>query len=303
MLLTSRELSAFEEYYGVDFGSEYKLGLVLQCDDLEVLGDPGIDLDISCAGHGFSDIPGIDVFFAASSSSDLGSSNIQIASLGWGILTPGTATYNIRGQLGRGMNILLLSEAGSGGTAEATTTTPSFGPLAQGATQVGGSDDCTPDIPSPPVMGCQPEPDDDDGCPLGNCGPVACFPPHLIKGPTRCGGSNDSYDFIATTTVKEGVTISIKWTAPPMEAGIEGTGDVEGSSSEAGHMGFGNGNGCGECKSAYGYIVKCFSECTSHKKEGACWPFTQGSCVDVIESIACYDSYEGTSPPCPRTCH
>jgi len=308
MLLTSREINAFEAYYGVDFGSEeYRLGVVVRTADVEPLGD-GIGLAVNCSGHGFSSIPEVDTFFITKDPAAMGQAGLNVVPFELFGTSVQTAKYSVSGQLGAGFNIFLFKESSSSqSTTDLLAHEPPFGPAAQGYDPI----DCTPPVPLPPHdMSCTPTDESDPECPAGTCSNPECDPagPTLHVIATRCGdASNPPKTIRVTRKVSKSMSVSFKLTPPNVEIGAGSTGSVEDETSEDYPLAFENGaGGCGQCKTIYEYDLRCWADCTFHKYtgplSGPLGALGPQSCRDVTELRPCLAYYQGTTPPCDRNC-
>jgi hypothetical protein len=304
MLLTSREIEAFEYYYGIDFGEkEYALGLVLEVTEPADLGEEGLEVGIDCKGHGLDSNATADIHHVAVSQGGLGTSDLRVQSASF---DPQSESIDLRvgGSLGVGYNLLLVRNGGGSGSYESLAQPESFGPaIVEPAPPLspGGGKDCNPELPeASDSMGCDPEDKvSDTGCPPGNCGPIACTPPKTVKiGSLLCGTPGQSISYTLSATISSSWTVKGEITFGPAAGGGSDTGGESETGSVSFSNNFGNGNGCGECIQPYMHYVKCTQVCHIHRIHRY---RNHQRCKDVTETATCIDTALGTSLPCPRT--
>jgi hypothetical protein len=306
LLVTPREIDAFELYYGLDFEhSDYRMGLVISVGDVEDVGSEGLNVELRFDTYGFTDIPGVVPYFVATSAADAGSADYAVLPEAWEETGPDVADYTITGTLGKGLNLLLFREGGTEGLTEMLASTPSFPPAsAPGGSTVAGSD-CTPSPPMPSgdetcdlVL-----PADDPDCPPSGCSPVTpadCTTTYLKAGGRFCGGQGgnpESKTFSITTTVKGGVSVGIKIDG----SGISTSGGADSSQTESITAVNGPGaNGCGQCAQAWRVIIRCSKTCVVHREKFA-WLLLGWYCADVQETVMCIDTGGTSITHCDRT--
>jgi hypothetical protein len=307
LLMTPREIDAFEAYYGVQFAhDDYRMGLVVEVAEAEPVGDPGLALELRFDSYGFDEIPGVDRYFVARSAADMGVADFAVGPESWEDSGPEVAGYSLTGTLGKGMNLLLFREGGGAALDELLAAPPTFGP----ATVPSGSNPATTDCdPQPPLPSgsetcALTPPSDDPGCaPTGCTGvtPEDCTVTYIRGGETVCGGAaggpplNKTYTI--TTTVKGGVTVSVNVGVGSGEA----SGGVDNSETESVTFGVGPGaHGCGQCAQLWKKVIKCSKTCTVHKKKFA-WLLLSWYCADVTETATCISTSGTSATYCDRT--
>ena len=298
LLLTAREIQAFEEYYSVDFDdNEYSLGLVIQTSAIEDFGSSaGIGLQLDCTGHGFSVAPGADSYFVSTNASNFGVATFEATPVAWEELTPETANYVITGTLGKGMNILLFHGGAGESPTDLLASSPQFGPLSQYIPDPVMQGDCSPAAPTPsPGFDCTPNVmQSSSDCPGGSC-PVndrQVFT-HPVGG-AACGGSGDAVTRKYSWQIEGSFSVNFK--GPAGEAGPTGTYSY--GEEEEVSMSFSNGAGCGECKQVFRHVVVHTKCCVVHLELFAFF----GPCVDKWDCGTCHDLSGPSITSCPRSC-
>lgn len=302
MLMTPREIAALEGYYGVPLAQgDYRAGLAIWAADPCELGNVGARLLMRFDSYGFDAAPGVDGYFVANRPEDLGTADYEVVPSGWedGIQR---ADYDLRGTLGKGLNLLLFREGPSSDLAEFVATTPTFPPPMSQPRSLAQVQNCDPDPPLPSGGESCPitPPPSDPGCPASDCmGPPYCTTTY-VKAGRFCGGGPgepDGKDIGVTTTISGGVS-------PRMTVmGVEVTPSVGVSraESEVVHAGVGPGAfGCGQCSQVWKEIVMCTTPCIIEKNAGRT---LSGAvlCLDADAPGQCIDTSNTSTTRCDRT--
>jgi hypothetical protein len=89
LLMTTREIDALEDYYGVHFEhNDHRLGIVFKTEDVELVGHPGMDLGFALDTYGFGELPGADSYFIAFSTGDVETADFSVAPRLWNNTDP-----------------------------------------------------------------------------------------------------------------------------------------------------------------------------------------------------------------------
>jgi hypothetical protein len=300
MLLSATEITAFEDYYQVQFGpssADYELGVVIRCVRTDI-GTGNLMMSIDCRGHGFSAMPDAATFVVASADPNQPPPTFAATPIYWDQGTQ-RLLVDLSGTLERGMNIILIADTPLGDEAIRLTSNPNQ-PVAA-AMAAGGGSDCTPPKPGAPAgWTCSP-------APPGQCGGATsiasnCSTTTNPSGTAVCGGSGESRTKEEHTEWKGSVSVEI---GLPGGGTAGATGEVSYSSSSSWTVDFqGGDNGCGQCCQMFTHVLICGTRWNAQAdrylnlEHVYRFPCDQ----DVQVSTTCTDT-QSSSGCCSRTCN
>jgi hypothetical protein len=263
MLLTSREVSGYEGFYGVGFGVDAidaRLGVVIRSGSA-TLGH--VVMQVDCKGHGFTEAPTAIVRIVRTSIPSNPPPPSLIASVfAW---EGEQAFISFSGSLESGDNIVLLTPSNVPSEPTLRLLADPMNLTAPPATPADGGQggpDCNPVCIPPPVGSgntcAPPAPESRDGCAAPTPqGAADCKGDSTPVGMPACGYQGAS----ATLTGTIGVTgsVSTGWSIGSDTTGLEVSQTYTGSISGAFAFSLGivNQNGHGGCASCNGGLDMC----------------------------------------------
>jgi hypothetical protein len=268
MLLTSREVSGYEDYYGVDFGedsSEIRLGVVIRSGSAN---PRHVVLQIDCKGHGFTQAPDAMVRIVRTAiPANPVPPSLTASVFAW---EDDQAFIAFDGSLENGDNIVLLAaNAASDQTQRLLANPLNLSAPAPASPTSGGGPECTPRCIPPAVGGSNsctpPAPEATPGCPAPTPqGSANCTGDSTPVGGPSCGYQGDN----ATLSGTIGVTgsVSTGWKIGGDGSGLEISQNYTGSISGAFSFSLGvvnqNGpNGCASCNDGLDMCGTCRALC------------------------------------------
>lgn len=295
-LSCEQAIDGYEAYAGVAFPRDgYALGIVVRSEEVD-LGPEGMLLQVDARDYGFPAMPFADGVIVTDGN---GTGGFTLQPIAW---EDEKAVYELRGDLGRGSNLVLLYEPPVGQTQGATASShavASVPQLPQPDTTVPSTSpgDCNPPAPTPPPgFTCTPNTGFHDAdCPP----PTVIFDQEVHR--TRkifqaCGSGGQSRSREFTDEFNGSLEGEFKLNGIPFKV----SGGFSHKITETAGFQFSDGaNGCGECHAIFRhYVVRTIGEVKEVELFGGWF----GPCVDCQAWATCQEYSGSSGTKCSRTC-